>query len=93
MATTLMGKYKFMMMWHAVELFLGLVFFSHIMKDAVYCTDDNGNKWMHTNIFGALFATMHILGTMQAAGVARAVFIKTPKADMAKKEEASKKDN
>lgn len=59
-----MGKYRFMAIWHAIELALGLVFFSHIMKDAVYCTEEDGNKWLHTNIFGALFATMHILGTM-----------------------------
>lgn len=55
------------------------------MKDAVYCSEEGGNKWLHTNIFGALFATMHILGTMQAAGVARAVFIKAVKTDDAKK--------
>jgi len=80
-----MGKYRFMAIWHAIEMGLGMIFFSHIMKDAVYCSEENGNKWMHTNIFGALFAVMHILGTMQACGVARTVFIKTVKADMAKK--------
>lgn len=76
-----MSKYRFMVIWHVIELGLGLVFFSHFMKDAVYCSEETGNKWMHTNIFGALFATMHILGTMQAAGIARVVFIKTVKKD------------
>lgn len=45
MVVTFMSKYRFMAIWHAIELFLGFFLFEHIITDAVFCTDDGGNKW------------------------------------------------
>jgi hypothetical protein len=72
--------YWFLVKWHALELFLGKVLFTTVLEGAVFCTAEGGNKWLYRNGKGALFLMLHILGTMQATGMARAVFIKNPKA-------------
>jgi hypothetical protein len=72
--------YWFLVKWHALELFLGKVLFETVFEGAVYCTAEGGNKWMYRNFSGALFLMLHILGTMQATAMARAVFITNPKA-------------
>ena len=71
--------YWFLVKWHALELFLGKVLLTWVLNDALYCTLDGENKWMYRSGFGVLFTMLHILGTMQATGMARAVFIKNPK--------------
>ena len=44
------------------------------------CTDD-GQKWLFASAKGNLFMMLHIIGTMMGTGMARAVFIKTAKAE------------
>lgn len=43
------------------------------------CSED-GNKWIFATAKGNLFMMLHIIGTMMGTGMARAVFIKTAKA-------------
>ena len=40
-----------------------------------------GEKWLFATAKGNLFMMLHIVGTMMGTGMARAVFIKTAKAE------------
>ena len=48
--------------------------------DAIMCSAD-GKNWIFNSGKGNLFMMLHIIGTMMGAGMARAVFIKTAKAE------------
>ena len=64
--------------WHILELTLGKLFFETVLHGAVTCGDD-GKSWVYRSGPGHLFLMLHILGTMQALGVTRKVFIKNAK--------------
>ena len=70
--------YTFLIEWHIFELVLGKGLDS--FTDSVMCSDD-GKKWLFSSAKGNLFMMLHIIGTMMATGMARAVFIKTAKAE------------
>jgi len=70
--------YTFLIEWHIVELVVGKGLDS--FTDAVMCSDD-GQKWLFASAKGNLFMMLHIIGTMMGTGMARAVFIKTAKAE------------
>ena len=72
------GSYTFLVQWHIFELVLGKGLDS--FTEAVMCADD-GNKWLFASAKGNLFMMLHIIGTMMGTGMARAVFIKTAKAE------------
>ena len=49
-------------------------------SDSIMC-GEGGTKWLFASAKGNLFMMMHIIGTMLGTGMARAVFIKTAKAE------------
>ena len=49
-------------------------------NNSVMCGSD-GQQWIFPDWKGALFMMLHIIGTMMGTGMARAVFIKTAKAE------------
>jgi hypothetical protein len=67
-----------MMIWHVLELVLGRLFFETVLRGAVTCGGE-GKEWHYRSGPGHLFLMLHILGTMQALGVTRKVFIKNAK--------------
>ena len=70
--------YTFLIEWHMVELAIGKGL--DAFSDSVMCSDD-GQKWLFSSAKGNLFMMLHIIGTMMGTGMARAVFIKTAKAE------------
>ena len=70
--------YTFIIEWHVFELILGKGL--DAFTDSIMCSAD-GNKWIFATAKGNLFMMLHIIGTMMATGMARAVFIKTAKAN------------
>ncbi len=70
--------YTFLIEWHLLELVLGKGLDS--FSDAIMCSDD-GTRWLFATGKGNLFMMLHIIGTMMGTGMARAVFIKTAKAE------------
>lgn len=73
-----MSFYTFLIEWHMLELVLGKGLDS--FTDSIMC-GDNGTKWIFATGKGNLFMMLHIIGTMMGTGMARAVFIKTAKAE------------
>jgi len=73
-----MSFYTFLIEWHMFELVLGKGLDS--FTDSIMC-GDNGSKWIFATGKGNLFMMLHIIGTMMGTGMARAVFIKTAKAE------------
>ena len=70
--------YTFIIEWHVFELILGKGL--DAFTDSIMCSSD-GQKWIFATAKGNLFMMLHIIGTMMATGMARAVFIKTAKAN------------
>ena len=70
--------YTFIIEWHMFELVLGKCLDS--FTDSIMCGDE-GTKWIYATGKGNLFMMLHIIGTMMGTGMARAVFIKTAKAE------------
>uniref|UniRef100_A0A7S3I0I0 Uncharacterized protein n=1 Tax=Favella ehrenbergii TaxID=182087 RepID=A0A7S3I0I0_9SPIT len=70
--------YTFIIEWHLFELVLGKCLDS--FTDSIMCGDE-GSKWIYASGKGNLFMMLHIIGTMMGTGMARAVFIKTAKAE------------
>jgi len=70
--------YTFLIEWHLVELVLGKGL--DAFSDSIMCSDD-GKNWLFASGKGNLFMMLHIIGTMMGTGMARAVFIKTAKAE------------
>ena len=70
--------YTFLIEWHLVELVVGKGL--DAFSDSIMCSDD-GKKWLFSSAKGNLFMMLHIIGTMMGTGMARAVFIKTAKAE------------
>jgi hypothetical protein len=70
--------YTFLIEWHLFELVLGKGLDS--FTDSIMCGDE-GAKWIYASGKGNLFMMLHIIGTMMGTGMARAVFIKTAKAE------------
>lgn len=64
--------------WHLLELTLGKLFFETFLKGAVTCGGE-GKEWHYRTGLGHLYLMLHIIGTMQALGVTRKVFIKNAK--------------
>jgi hypothetical protein len=75
---TYFGSLSMMAGWHLLELTLGRLFFETVLQGAVTCGGD-GKDWHYRSGRGHLFLMLHILGTMQALGVTRKVFIKNAK--------------
>jgi hypothetical protein len=75
---TYFGSLRMMAGWHFLELVLGKFFFETVLNGAVTCSAD-GKDWHYRSGPGHLFLMLHILGTMQALGVTRKVFIKNAK--------------
>ena len=73
-----LGFYTFIIEWHVFELILGKGL--DAFSDSIMCSSD-GQKWIFATAKGNLFMMLHIIGTMMATGMARAVFIKTAKAN------------
>lgn len=69
--------YTFLIEWHIFELVVGKGL--DAFADCIMCSED-GNKWIFATAKGNLFMMLHIIGTMMGTGMARAVFIKTAKA-------------
>ena len=69
------GSVRVVFLFHIVELALAYDKFT----DDIRCSHD-GDTWIYTGAKGNLFIAVHIIVSMMASGVARAVFIKTPKA-------------
>ena len=63
---------------HMLQLVLGKGLDS--FTDSVMCAE-NGTKWIYASAKGNLFTMLHIIGTAMGTGMARAVFIKTAKAE------------
>ena len=72
------GAFKKMAIWHGLELVLGKILFKTLLKGAVTC-GGNGTEWHYRSGAGHLFLMLHILGTVQALGMHRNVFIKSAK--------------
>ena len=70
--------YTFLIEWHIVELVIGKGL--DAFSDSIMCSAD-GQKWIFSSAKGNLFMMLHIMGTMMGTGMARAVFIKTAKAE------------
>jgi len=70
--------YTFLLVWHNFELVLGKGLDS--FTDSIMCGEE-GTKWIYATGKGNLFMMLHIIGTMMGTGMARAVFIKTAKAE------------
>jgi hypothetical protein len=70
-----MTKMDFLAKWHLVEILLGMV----LAHRNITCID-GGNSWAYRNWKGAVFMTLHLVGTSMATGMIRNVFIKTAKA-------------
>ena len=70
--------YTFLVEWHIVELVIGKGLDS--FSDSIMCAEE-GQKWIFSSFKGNLFMMFHIIGTMMGTGMARAVFIKTAKAE------------
>ena len=70
--------YTFLVEWHLFELVLGKGL--DTFTDSIMCSSD-GNNWIFATGKGNLFMMLHIIGTMMGTGMARAVFIKTAKAE------------
>ena len=70
--------YTFLVEWHMVEVGLGMGL--DAFSDSIMC-GEGGTKWLFASAKGNLFMMMHIIGTMLGTGMARAVFIKTAKAE------------
>lgn len=88
-----------MAIWHLVEVVLGKLLFKTVFKDALLCSSD-GLEWHYRTGLAHLFLVLHILGTVQALGMHRTVFIKDAKAtgliaktakDLKKEEKAAEK--
>ena len=73
-----MSFYTFLVEWHLVELVIGKGL--DTFTDSIACSED-GQGWIYNSSKGALFLMVHIIGTMMGTGMARAVFIKTAKAE------------
>ena len=73
-----MSFYTFLIEWHIFELILGKGLDS--FSDSIMCAEESQN-WVYANWKGSLFMMLHIIGTMMGTGMARAVFIKTAKAE------------
>ena len=73
-----MSFYTFLVEWHLVELVIGKGL--DTFTDSIACSED-GQAWIYNSSKGALFLMLHIIGTMMGTGMARAVFIKTAKAE------------
>lgn len=96
---TFFGTFKMMAGWHALELVLGKILFKTLLQGAVTC-GGNGTEWHYRTGAGHLFLMLHILGTVQALGMHRKVFIKNAKSagvvpkthkDLKKEEKATEK--
>ena len=70
--------YTFIIEWHLFELVLGKCL--DTFTDSIMCGDE-GRSWIFATGKGNLFMMLHIIGTMMGTGMARAVFIKTAKAE------------
>ena len=70
--------YTFVIEWHLFELVLGKCLDS--FTDSIMCGGE-GTQWIFATGKGNLFMMLHIIGTMMGTGMARAVFIKTAKAE------------
>lgn len=70
--------YTFLIEWHIFELILGKGM--DTFSDSIMCAEESQN-WIYANWKGSLFMILHIIGTMMGTGMARAVFIKTAKAE------------
>lgn len=97
---TFFSAYKKMAVWHLLELVLGKFLFKTVFKGALICAGD-GKDWKYRTGFAHLFLVLHILGTVQALGMHRNVFIKDAKAfgivpktkkDLKKEEKANLKE-
>jgi len=75
---TFFSSFKKMAIWHALELVLGKILFKTVLQGAVTC-GGNGKDWHYRSGLGHLFLMLHILGTVQALGMHRNVFIKNAK--------------
>jgi hypothetical protein len=64
-----------MALWHFLEIALGKLFFETLLEGAVTCGGE-GKEWHYRTGAGHLFLMLHIIGTMQALGATRKVFIK-----------------
>ena len=73
-----MSFYTFLVEWHMVELVIGKGL--DTFTDSIMCSED-GQNWIFNSGKGSLFLMLHIIGTMMGTGMARAVFIKTAKAE------------
>lgn len=96
---TYFGCFKKMALWHLVELVLGKLLFKTVFKGALLCSSD-GLEWHYRSGLAHLFLVLHILGTVQALGMHRSVFIKSAKSmgliaktakDVKKEEKAAEK--
>lgn len=70
--------FTFLVQLHVLEVVLGKGM--DTFTDAIMCSAD-GKNWIFNSGKGNLFMMLHIIGTMMGAGMARAVFIKTAKAE------------
>ena len=68
-------SFGFLAKWHLVEIILGV----SMAHRHVVCIE-GGKSWGYTNWIGSVFFILHVVGSSMAAGMIRAVFIKTPKA-------------
>lgn len=75
---TFFSAYKKMAIWHAVELVIGRVLFKTLFKGDLLC-GGNGTEWHYRTGVAHLFLVLHIIGTVQALGTHRNVFIKDAK--------------
>ena len=73
------SSFKMMAVWHAVELVLGKILFKTLFKGAIVCAGE-GTEWHYRSGAAHLFLVLHILGSMQALGMTRKVFIVAGKA-------------
>ena len=73
-----MSFYTFLVEWHIIELVVGKGL--DTFTDSITCSED-GTAWIYNSSKGSLFLMFHIIGTMMGTGMARAVFIKTAKAE------------
>lgn len=75
---TFFSSYKKMAVWHLVELVLGRILFKTLLEGALIC-GGNGTEWHYRSGAAHLFLVLHIMGTVQALGMHRNVFIKDAK--------------
>lgn len=76
---TFFSSYKKMAIWHLVEVVLGRFLFKTVFEGALIC-GGNGTEWHYRSGLAHLFLVLHIMGTVQALGMHRNVFIKDAKA-------------